>query len=63
MPQVWTVDDLRFAELRAAYFESSEQVVGDILAAAGQPGSCLKGVTQAEARLRAAGPLIAADGF
>ncbi len=61
MPQVWTPDDLRFADVRAAHLESAEQVAGDLLAAVGQPGSRLKGVTVAEASLRAAELLIAAD--
>ena len=61
MPQVWTPDDLRFADVRAAHFDPAEQVAGDLLAAAGQPGSRLKGVTAAEASLRAAELLIAQD--
>lgn len=61
MPQVWTPDDLRFADVRAAHFEDAEQVAGDLLAAAGQPGSRLEGVTAAEASLRAAELLIAQD--
>src|SRR5260370_813489 len=60
MPQVWTPDDLEFADVRAAHFESAEQVAADLLAAAGQPGSRLKGVTVAETSLRAADLLIAA---
>ena len=61
MPQVWTLDDLRFANVRAAHFESAEHVAGDLLAAANKPGSRLKGVTAADARLRAADLLIASD--
>jgi len=61
MPQVWTPDDVQFADVRAAHFESAEQVAADLLAAAGQPGSRLKGVTVAEASLRAGDLLIAAD--
>jgi hypothetical protein len=61
MPQVWTPDDLQFADVRAAHLESAEQVAGDLLAAAGQPRSRLKGVSVTQARLRAAELLIAAE--
>lgn len=61
MPQVWTRDDLRFADVRVAHFEPAEQVAGGLLAAAGQPESRLEGVTAAEASLRAAELLIAQD--
>lgn len=60
MPQVWTADDLQFADIRAAHFEPADQLAGDLLAAAGQPESRLKGVTAAVAALRAADLLIAA---
>lgn len=60
MPHVWTPDDLQFADVRAAHFELAAQVAGDLLAAAGQPESRLKGVTAAQASLRAADLLIAA---
>ena len=60
MPQVWTPDDLAFADVRAAHFEAAGQVAADLLAAAGQPRSRLKGVTVAEASLRAASLLVAA---
>ena len=61
MPQVWTPDDLRFADIRAAHLEPAEQVAGDLLAAADQPASRLKDVTVAEACLRAADLLITAE--
>jgi hypothetical protein len=60
MPQVWTPDDLLFADIRAARFEPAEQVAGDLLAAASQPRSRLKGVTADEASSRAADLLISA---
>lgn len=60
MSQRWTRDDLRFAEARAAHLESAEQVARDLLAAADQPRSRLKGVSVPEARLCAAGLLVAA---
>jgi hypothetical protein len=61
MPQVWTRDDLHFADIRARHFDSAEHVAGDLLAAAGQPRTRLKGVTVAEASMRAADLLLAAD--
>ncbi|MGE5288087.1 MAG: SEC-C domain-containing protein [Micromonosporaceae bacterium] len=60
MPQVWTPDDLLFADVRAAHFEPAQQVAEDLLAAAGEPGSRLEGVATIEASFRAAVLLIAA---
>jgi SEC-C motif len=60
MPQVWTPDDLLFADVRAAHLETAQQVAEDLLAAAGEPGSRLEGVTVAGASFRAAVLLIAA---
>ena len=61
MPDVWTPDDLQFADIRATHFESVEHVAGDLLAATGEPRSRLKGITVAEASLRAAELLMTAD--
>jgi hypothetical protein len=61
MPDVWTPDDLQFADIRAMHHESADHVAADLLAATGKPSSRLKGITAAEASLRAAELLIAAD--
>jgi hypothetical protein len=54
MLDAWTPDDLRFALVRAAHFESPRQVAGDLLAAADEPATRLAEVTAFQARLRAA---------
>lgn len=61
MPDAWTADDLLFALVRAEHLEPPRQVANCLLSAAGQPGTCLAGVTPREARLRAAEVLITAD--
>lgn len=60
MPDIWTPDDLRFALVRSAHFETPRQVVSDLLEAADQPATRLADVTAFQARLRAARVLLAA---
>jgi SEC-C motif len=54
VPEVIDADALAFAKLRATYLEPPRQVADALLAAAAWPDIRLKGVTQGQARMRAA---------